>query len=89
MIAPYTLYLHLIGGQTVTLPCKAFEIVPGSMEEGEDGNVVEIPMRLDYTLVDGWMKTLGFLDFRGVVAIEVERSDEVIREELSSGTGDH
>lgn len=73
--SPFTLSLHLIGGQTVTLPCESFEIVPAGVDA--DGN--ETPMRLDYTPVEGWNRTVGFLDFRAVTAIEVERSEAVIQ----------
>lgn len=82
--APYTLLLHLIGGQSVTLPCESYEIMPPSVEQDDEGNLVEMPLRLDYTPVEGWDRTLGFLDFRGVVAIEVERSGEIIAAESAS-----
>lgn len=61
----YTLIIHLHSGQTITFDCAGYEIV-----QADDG----VPARLDYTPVDGWSKTLAFVDFRAIAAIEVERA---------------
>lgn len=71
MSAPFTLYLHLMGGQTITLPCESFEIVPPGMTD--DG--IPTPPRLDYTPAEGWHRTVGYLEFRTIAAIEVERAE--------------
>lgn len=70
MEAPFTLHIHLFSGQIITLPCEGYEIVQASFTD--DGK--EIPMSLNYTPVEDWQSTLGFLDFRAVTAIEVQRS---------------
>src|SRR5690606_6529919 len=72
--APFTLLVHLFSGKVITLPCESYEIVPPGVDES--GN--ETPMSLNYTPVEGWQQTLGFLDFRAVTAIEVQRSADVI-----------
>lgn len=77
MSAPYTLYIHLIGGHTVELPCETFGISPPTV----DADGAELPMRIDYTPVAGWQRGLSYLDFRAVAAIEVERSEVAIATE--------
>lgn len=62
----YTLTLHLHSGQTIKFDCAGYSIV-----QTEDG----LPMRLDYTPTDEWGKTLAFVDFRAIAAIEVERAE--------------
>ena len=74
MEAPYTLRIHLYSGQIITLPCEGYEIVQASFTE--DGK--EIPMQLNYTPIEDWQSTLGFLDFRAVTAIEVQRSPAAV-----------
>lgn len=74
---PFLLRIHVIGGQSIDLPCTTFEIVPPGTGHDIDGNHVDTPMRLNYTPVNGWRDTLGFLDMRAVTAIEVHRSAEM------------
>jgi len=73
--APYVLTIWLVGIPTpITLACESFEISePGADEHGHP-----TPLRLDYEPVAGWNRTLGYLSFNAVAAIEVERQgDEV------------
>lgn len=66
----FTLFIHLYTGKTIELDCEGYEIVPASVDE--HGN--ETPMQLNYTPLDEWQQTLGFIDFRAVAAIEVRRN---------------
>jgi hypothetical protein len=76
--SPFVLRIHVIGGQTIELPCTTFEIVPPGIEHDDAGNPVETPIRLEYSPVDGWRDTLGFIEFRAITAIEVHRSAEMV-----------
>ena len=69
MTAPYTLTVHLASGQVLTLPCERFEIVQATDHHGEPAGLT-----LNYTPVNGWERSLGYLNFAAVAAIEVERS---------------
>lgn len=67
---PITARIHLVGGQTITLACETFEVVPPSMDD--EGNARS--MEIQYTPAEGCGQTLEFLDFRAVSAIEVDRT---------------
>ena len=78
MNAAYVLSIHLIGGQTIVMPVKTYNIVPPGVTHDDQDNHVETPMYLEYTPVNEEKQTLGFLNFNTVQAIEVERSPETI-----------
>lgn len=70
--APITARIHLIGGQTIELPCETFEIVPASVDE--QGN--ETPLALNYTPFGGWgsgVRALEWMNFGAMVAVDVDR----------------
>ena len=82
MSAPYMLTIHLMSGKTVTLPCESFEIVQATDHHGERAGLT-----LNYTPVDGWERSLGYLNFAAVAAIEVERDPALAAIEASGNEG--
>ena len=68
----YRLRIHLIGGQTIRLDCKGYDVIPSGADR--DGNPT--PMRFDYTPIDEDHNPLALLDFRAVTAIESEQIDD-------------
>ncbi len=72
MDSPFVLTIWLVGIPTpITLACESFEITEPDVDE--HGHAT--PLRLDYEPVEGWQRTLGYLSFNAVAAIEVERRD--------------